>query len=154
MTQFTSVIMLYHIDSNLTDMEFLYIDLFLITVFAFFFGLTKAYEGPLASRPPMKSLISLTPLLSIIFQLIAIVGCQVLFLHSLKPIYEAPCSVSRQVFAFLLVQQQPWFIEFDDQNPSYNNTEWADYYRNTTISDSEVKNLIINTYTTPKMRIS
>ena len=45
LTQFASVLILYDIDSNLSDIEFLYIDLFLITVFAFFFGLTKAYEG-------------------------------------------------------------------------------------------------------------
>ena len=44
-TQFTSVIILYSIDSNLSDLQFLYIDLFLITVFAFFFGLTEAYPG-------------------------------------------------------------------------------------------------------------
>ena len=45
LTQFASVLILYDIDSNLSDIQFLYIDLFLITVFAFFFGLTKAYEG-------------------------------------------------------------------------------------------------------------
>ena len=45
LTQYVSVLLLYEIDSNLSDFEFLYIDLFLITVFAFFFGLTKAYEG-------------------------------------------------------------------------------------------------------------
>ena len=41
LTQYSSVIILYEIDSNLTDLQYLYIDLFLITVFAFFFGLTK-----------------------------------------------------------------------------------------------------------------
>ena len=45
LTQYISVLLLYEIDSNLSDIEFLYIDLFLITVFAFFFGLTEAYEG-------------------------------------------------------------------------------------------------------------
>ena len=45
LTQFVSVLILYSIDSNLTDLQFLYIDLFLITTFAFFFGLTEAYEG-------------------------------------------------------------------------------------------------------------
>lgn len=34
--QFISVIILYHIESNLTDMEFLYIDLAMISLFAFF----------------------------------------------------------------------------------------------------------------------
>ncbi len=45
LTQFTSVLVLYSIESNLTDIQFLYIDLFLITTFAFFFGMTEAYEG-------------------------------------------------------------------------------------------------------------
>ena len=45
LTQYASVLLLYEIGSNLSDIEYLYIDLFLITVFAFFFGLTKAYEG-------------------------------------------------------------------------------------------------------------
>ena len=52
LTQYLSVLILYEYDSNLTDLQYLYIDLFLITVFAFFFGLTKAYEGELAKRPP------------------------------------------------------------------------------------------------------
>jgi len=45
LTQFTSVLILYSIESNLTDMQFLFIDLFLITFFAFFFGRTESYEG-------------------------------------------------------------------------------------------------------------
>lgn len=45
LTQFTSVLILYSINSNLSDIQFLYIDLFLITIFAFFFGLTEAYDG-------------------------------------------------------------------------------------------------------------
>lgn len=45
LTQFTSVLILYSIDSNLTDIQFLYIDLFLITFLAFFFGKAEAHEG-------------------------------------------------------------------------------------------------------------
>ena len=45
LTQYATVIQMYEIDSNLTDIEYLYIDLALITTFAFFFGQTKAYEG-------------------------------------------------------------------------------------------------------------
>ena len=45
LTQYASVIQMYEIDSNLTDFEYLYIDLALITTFAFFFGQTRAYEG-------------------------------------------------------------------------------------------------------------
>ena len=45
LTQFTSVLILYSIESNLTDIQFLYVDLFLITFFAFFFGMTEGYDG-------------------------------------------------------------------------------------------------------------
>ena len=45
LTQYASVIQMYEIDSNLTDFEYLYIDLALITTFAFFFGQTRAYKG-------------------------------------------------------------------------------------------------------------
>ena len=45
LTQYASVIILYEIYSNLSDLQYLYIDLFLITVFAAFFGKTTAHEG-------------------------------------------------------------------------------------------------------------
>ena len=51
--------LLYEIGSNLSDIEYLYIDLFLITVFAFFFGLTKAYEGEYFDLHYLKNGISL-----------------------------------------------------------------------------------------------
>ena len=54
LTQYASVIQMYEIDSNLTDFEYLYIDLALITTFAFFFGQTRAYKGEkriMHSRP-------------------------------------------------------------------------------------------------------
>ena len=57
MTQYISVLLLYEIDSNLSDFEFLYIDLFLITIFAFFFGLTKAHEGMINSVSYIKYVI-------------------------------------------------------------------------------------------------
>eukprot|EP00095_Tigriopus_kingsejongensis_P012017 maker-scaffold982_size73714-snap-gene-0.8 protein:Tk12017 transcript:maker-scaffold982_size73714-snap-gene-0.8-mRNA-1 annotation:"cation-transporting atpase 13a3" len=118
LTQFTSVLILYSINSNLTDIQFLYIDLFLITVFAFFFGLTEAFEGDLAPHPPMKSLISFTPILSLLLQMSIIIAFQCL--------------------AFFYVQTQDWFVPFDGNNPSYNGTQWEDFYNETTIEDSEV----------------
>ncbi|XP_059084646.1 polyamine-transporting ATPase 13A3-like isoform X1 [Tigriopus californicus] len=118
LTQFTTVLILYSIDSNLSDIQFLYIDLFLITVFAFFFGLTEAFEGDLAPHPPMKSLISFTPILSLLLQMVII--------------------ISFQCLAFFYVQSQEWFVPFDGDNPTYNGTKWEDYYQATTIEDSEV----------------
>lgn len=69
LTEFLSVIILYSMDSNLTDLEFLFIDICLIVNFAFFFGKTKAYEGKLAKQPPMTSLLSFTPLVSLVLHM-------------------------------------------------------------------------------------
>merc|ERR1719474_1539992 len=57
-TQFVSVMILYEIYSNLSDSQFLYIDLFIITSLATLFGLNQAYSGPLGNKPPENSLIS------------------------------------------------------------------------------------------------
>merc|ERR1712126_628030 len=101
-TQFISVIILYEKSSNLSDFQFLWIDLFLITTLAVVFGFTKAYNGPLASKPPKSSLIALQPIFSLISQLVIVI----LF----------------QVAAFIFVQEQPWFVEFNYENPCYINT--------------------------------
>lgn len=45
LTQFISVMILYNIDCNLTDIEFLYVDLFVITSFAFLIGKTDSFDG-------------------------------------------------------------------------------------------------------------
>lgn len=76
LTQFISVMLLYNIESNLTDIEFLYIDLFIISIFAFFFGRTEAYEGPLVKIAPLNSLISTSPILSLITQLLIVATFQ------------------------------------------------------------------------------
>ncbi|RXG69550.1 putative cation-transporting ATPase 13A3, partial [Armadillidium vulgare] len=93
LTQFVSVMILYSIHSNLTDIQFLYIDLFLITVFAFFFGRTESFKGPLASTPPSSSLISVSPILSILLHMAFIIFFQ--------------------TFSFFYVQEQPWFVPFN-----------------------------------------
>lgn len=82
--QFISVMILYSIESNLTDIEFLYIDLFIISIFAFFFGRTEAYEGKLVSETPLNSLISFTPVFSLFLQLILVIFFQVLSFEHLK----------------------------------------------------------------------
>lgn len=93
LTQFVSVMLLYHIDSNLTDIEFLYIDLFVISVFAFFFGRTEAYDGPLVKTPPLTSLISTSPILSLAMQI---------FIVSIF-----------QYISFWHLQQQTWYTPFN-----------------------------------------
>lgn len=91
--QFVSVMILYSIDSNLTDIQYLYIDLFIISIFAFFFGKTEAYSGKLVKETPLSSLISLSPVLSLVLQMLLVI----IF----------------QVIAFEHVQFQPWFEPFN-----------------------------------------
>lgn len=76
LTQFISVIILYSNKSNLTDFEFLYIDLFIISTFAFFFSRTRTYDGPLAKSPPPSSLVGIVPLFCIVLQMTVIFSIQ------------------------------------------------------------------------------
>lgn len=84
LVQFASVLILYSIDSNLTDIQFLYIDLFIISIFAFFFGKTESYDGPLVKQTPLSSLVSLSPIASLAFHLIFAIGFQVLAYEHLR----------------------------------------------------------------------
>ncbi|KAH8272489.1 hypothetical protein KR044_009474, partial [Drosophila immigrans] len=93
LVQFISVMILYSINSNLTDKQYLYIDLGLISVFAFFFGKTEAYAGQLVSQVPLSSLISSTPLASLLLHLAAVIVFQ--------------------VAGWLQLHQQTWFQPFD-----------------------------------------
>ncbi|KAH8376056.1 hypothetical protein KR093_011338, partial [Drosophila rubida] len=95
LVQFISVMILYSINSNLTDKQYLYIDLGLISVFAFFFGKTEAYAGQLVSQVPLSSLISATPLASLLLHLTAVIVFQ--------------------VAGWLQLHQQAWFHSFDQK---------------------------------------
>lgn len=92
LVQFASVLMLYSINSNLTDIEFLYIDLFMISIFAFFFGKTEAYVGPLVKQTPLNSLISVSPIASLVMHL--------------------TLAFAFQALSWLYLQQQSWFKPF------------------------------------------
>ncbi|CAG5037661.1 unnamed protein product [Parnassius apollo] len=72
LTEFFSVAFLYYFDSNLTDFEFLFIDVALIVNFASFFGVTEAYTGRLCKLPPLTSLLGIVPLVSLIGQMVLI----------------------------------------------------------------------------------
>ncbi|XP_033230085.1 probable cation-transporting ATPase 13A3 isoform X2 [Belonocnema kinseyi] len=82
--QFVSVMLLYGIESNLTDFEFLYIDLLIISIFAFFFGRTQAYDGPLVKTPPLNSLFSTTPIISLFIQILLVSFFQYISLWHLR----------------------------------------------------------------------
>ncbi|VDK48441.1 unnamed protein product [Cylicostephanus goldi] len=88
LTQFSSIMLLYWISTNLTDFQFLYIDLFLITLVAVFFGNTPASDQ-LSSTPPPTRLLSLASVISVCGQL-AIMA----------------------LFVFIWVTWQPWFIPY------------------------------------------
>jgi cation-transporting ATPase 13A2 len=91
LTEFSSVIILYAIDSNLTSLQFLFIDIFLILNFASFFGKTRAYDH-LHKDPPMTSLLSFIPLASILLFMVV--------------------TVAVQTFAYYHIQTYDWFIPF------------------------------------------
>ena len=86
--QFTSVIILYIIGKNLTDFEFLFIDLCLVTPLSITMGRTGAAKT-LSIERPLTSLFSLLPILSILGNL--------------------AINVCFQLLIFTYTQMQPWF---------------------------------------------
>jgi cation-transporting ATPase 13A3/4/5 len=86
-TQFVSVMILYDIYSNLSDFQFVYIDLFLITTMAALFGFTRAHPGPLAPTPPISSLFSVLPVFSLLSQLAIAITVQVIVLVYTKSMF-------------------------------------------------------------------
>ncbi|XP_013098214.2 polyamine-transporting ATPase 13A3 isoform X1 [Stomoxys calcitrans] len=99
LVQFVSVMILYSIDSNLTDKQYLYVDLGLISIFAFFFGKTESFNGPLVKQVPLSSLISLTPLVSIVLHLLV--------------------AIAFQVTGWFHVHHQDWFEPFEHSNDEH-----------------------------------
>ena len=96
LTQFISVMLLYEIGTNLTDFQFLYIDLFLICSLSAVFGRTQPYPGPLFNRPPLTSLLSPPPVGSLMIQVL-LVG-----------IFQS--------LSLIILKQQSWFVPYMDQH--------------------------------------
>lgn len=84
LTEFLSVIILYSIDSNLTDLQFLFIDICLIINFAFFFGKTRACKDTLSKTTPMTSLLSFTPLFSLMVHMLVMIIFQAAAYHAVR----------------------------------------------------------------------
>ena len=84
LTEFLSCIFLYAVDSNLTDFQFLFIDIALIVNFAFFFGKTQAYTGPLVPEPPLTTLLSFIPLASMFLQVILVALIQLASFYTIR----------------------------------------------------------------------
>ncbi|VDK47422.1 unnamed protein product [Anisakis simplex] len=91
LTQFITILHLYWLSTNLTDFQFLFIDMALVTLVALFFGNTPSCQK-LSSQAPPTRLLSLASVLSIVGQLTII--------------------TSFQVFIFLFTALQPWFIPY------------------------------------------
>ncbi|XP_071110416.1 polyamine-transporting ATPase 13A3-like isoform X1 [Haliotis cracherodii] len=74
--QFVSVLILYTFGANLSDFEFLYIDLVITTTIAVLMGYTGPYHKLVRKKPP-GSLVKVSNLLSIIMQVLLVGGMQV-----------------------------------------------------------------------------
>ena len=105
LTEFMSVMILYTIGSNLTDFQFLFIDIALIVNFAFFFGKNESFKGPLVKEAPLKSILHISPILSLAFQTI------IMFFF--------------QLGSFCIVKLFPWFVPFE-----YKESEFYTSYEN------------------------
>lgn len=95
--EFTSTFVLYNIDSNLTDFEFLFIDIGLVVNFMFFFGRNEAFQGSLYKTPPLGRLLSFVPLFSMVANLFVM--------------------VSTQILSFYIIQKFSWFKPFNYTYP-------------------------------------
>ncbi|XP_014233624.1 probable cation-transporting ATPase W08D2.5 isoform X1 [Trichogramma pretiosum] len=96
LTQFLSVLLLYSVESNLTDVQFLYIDLFVISSLAFFFGQTEALDeedSPMHRRPPTDRLLNAETMLGL--------GSQMLLVGLL------------QCYSLWELRNEEWFVPFD-----------------------------------------
>lgn len=91
-TEFFSTLYLYRIDSNITDFQFLFIDVALIVNFAFFFGHCKAFKGPIVPETPLSSMLNFIPIISLILQAVLV--------------------ASIQAVSYAIVQSFPWFMPF------------------------------------------
>lgn len=80
--QYVSVLILYTFNSNLGDMEFLWIDLGITTTVAIFMSNNDAWPILVKRRPP-GSLMNPTILVSLVMQMSAVIGLQVYVLSDL-----------------------------------------------------------------------
>lgn len=97
--QFLSVSLLYWIASNVADFQFLYIDLFLITLLAVVFGYTEAADE-LDPTPPPTRILSPDSVLSLVCQILVMAVFQVCIVHFVsytRILYNKYC-VSNAVF--------------------------------------------------------
>ncbi|KAK7094175.1 polyamine-transporting ATPase 13A3-like isoform X3 [Littorina saxatilis] len=87
--QFISVLILYTFQTNLSDLEFLYVDLIITTTIAVLLGNTGAYEKLVRNKPP-DSLVKMSNILSILMQVAITAAFQlgILFYLMEQPFYK------------------------------------------------------------------
>ncbi|XP_067658890.1 polyamine-transporting ATPase 13A3-like isoform X3 [Haliotis asinina] len=101
--QFVSILILYTFGANLSDFEFLYIDLVITTTVAVLMGYTGPYHKLVRKKPP-GSLVKVSNLLSIIVQVL-LVGVM-------------------QVAAYLYLRSQSWYVEAPPNKDLENVKSW------------------------------
>ncbi|KAK9876239.1 hypothetical protein WA026_012539 [Henosepilachna vigintioctopunctata] len=92
LTEFFSTTILYGIDCNLSSMQFLFMDIFLQLNLVSFFGNTEACEK-LYHKPPLTSLLSFIPIISMVLFMVQTVGFQ--------------------IFSFYFIRYFDWYRPFD-----------------------------------------
>jgi cation-transporting ATPase 13A3/4/5 len=88
--EFTTVLMLYRLNSNLGDWQYFYIDLVIVLVLSLVGEKTKPFKGILAKKSPLSSLITFPVLCSLISQ----ITIQLLLL----------------ILTYKYMQSEPWFV--------------------------------------------
>lgn len=99
LTQFISILLLYWISTSYSQMQFLFIDIAIVTNLAFLSSKTRAHKG-LASTPPPTVVLSTASMVSLFGQL-AIGGLA-------------------QVAVFCFITMQDWFVPF---TPSHHDND-------------------------------
>ncbi|XP_069120261.1 polyamine-transporting ATPase 13A3-like isoform X2 [Argopecten irradians] len=97
LVMFTTITVLYWKSANMSDFQFLYIDMILLTTLSVTFSWTGPYFK-LVREPPLLKLIGISPILSVLSQ--------------------TAISVLFQVSVYLYIAEQIWFIPFVE------NDEW------------------------------
>lgn len=95
--QFTTVTLLYSIGSNMSDMQFLWIDLFTLVPLSIFMGQTEAYKS-LTPHLPTGSLLSVPVLTSVLG--------------------SAAIQAGFQIFMFFFVRRWPFYKPAPDFDPT------------------------------------
>jgi magnesium-transporting ATPase (P-type) len=106
LTQFVTVLILYTIGHRMSNGQFLYIDIFLITLISIFFSLSGTCDT-LDERAPKNKLVAWRPICSILAQVVI--------------------NSFFQLLVFYLVRMQPWYEVFIEDNEEENGVSMGPY---------------------------